>query len=378
MEKILLSPPHMSGKEIKYVEEAIRSNWVVPLGPFVTSFEKELNQYMGENKYFSVATNTGTAAIHVALTRLGIGPGDEVFCSSLTFVASANPILYLKAVPVFIDSESKTWNMSPSVLEHALCKRAKTKKLPKAVIIVDLFGMSADFEPLIKICDQFNVPIIEDAAEALGSQYRNRPCGSFGKFGILSFNGNKIITTSSGGAIITQSHEEAKIILKLITQSREDFPFYQHSQMGFNYRMSNICAAIGKAQLEVLEKRTMARRDIFNFYHEGLSDIAEIQFLKEDNKYFSNRWLSTFLISSGCKKKPNDLVEYLKANNIEARHVWKPMHLQPLFQKCDYFYITSDISKDIFQRGVCLPSGSRMTREQIEFVIEKIKHFFKN
>ncbi len=367
----------MSGQEIKYVTEAISSNWVVPLGPFVTSFEQELGQCMGNDENFVVATNTGTAALHTALAKLGVGPGDEVFCSSLTFVASVNPVLYLNAAPVFIDSETQTWNMSPEVLRDALEKKAKSRKLPKAIIVVDLFGMSADFDPILEVSGHFGIPVIEDAAEALGSRYKDRVCGSFGKFGILSFNGNKIITASSGGALITKSSEEAKEVLKLVTQSREDFPFYQHTQVGFNYRMSNICAAIGKAQLEVLEDRVRARRDIFNFYYENLSGIPEIQFLKEPDGYFSNRWLSTFLISSDCRKTPSELIQCLKSENIEARHVWKPMHMQPLFQNCEYFCHDTDISKGLFEKGICLPSGSAMTLQQLEFVVEKIKYFFK-
>ncbi|MBP3038595.1 aminotransferase class I/II-fold pyridoxal phosphate-dependent enzyme [Bacillaceae bacterium Marseille-Q3522] len=364
----------MSGKEQQYIQEAFASNWVAPLGPNVDQFENEVARFTGVKG--AVAVCSGTAAIHLALLLLGIEKGDRVFCSSFTFVASANPILYQGAEPVFIDSEPETWNMSPIALRCALQQAAEKGKLPKAVIIVHLYGQSAKMTELLALCREFEVPIIEDAAESLGTTYHGKASGTFGKFGIYSFNGNKIITTSGGGMIVSDNLELLEKARKLATQAREPLPYYQHQMQGYNYRMSNILAGIGRAQIEVLEERIAARRRIFATYRKELAGIPGISFLPEPENTRCNRWLTTITID----KKTTGvsiaiLLQALNEDNIEARHVWKPLHLQPLFHDAAYYphESGSDISAQLFQTGLCLPSGSNLRENEQFHVIECLR-----
>ncbi|MDZ5473326.1 aminotransferase class I/II-fold pyridoxal phosphate-dependent enzyme [Bacillus sp. 31A1R] len=373
--RIFLSSPHMSGEEIKYVNEAFESNWIAPLGPNVDAFERELASYVGVNE--AVALSSGTAAIHLALILLGVEKGDTVFCSTLTFVASANPIRYQGAEPVFIDSEPDTWNMSPEALEKAFREANLNNTLPKAVIIVNLYGQSAKMDELVPICRKYNVPIIEDAAESLGSTYKGKASGSLGDFGVFSFNGNKIITTSGGGMLVSNHASQLQTARYLATQARDPAPHYQHSQTGYNYRLSNVLAGIGRGQLEVLDSRILARRRIFRTYEENLSDLPGVQFMPELENTFSNRWLSALTINeleSGVSIK--ELLFALEEENIEARPVWKPLHLQPLFQNNKYYshYDVESISNKLFYSGICLPSGSNMTFENQMRVIKCIKN----
>jgi pyridoxal phosphate-dependent aminotransferase EpsN len=372
--RVFLSAPHMSGNEQKYVEQAFNTNWIAPLGPNVDAFEKELAAYVGASE--GVALSSGTAAIHLALSLLGVGIGDIVFCSSLTFVASANPILYQGAEPVFIDSEPDTWNMSPQALEKAFKVAALNGKLPKAVIVVNLYGQSAKMDEILAICNGYNVPIIEDAAESLGSLYKGKPSGTFGKYGIYSFNGNKIITTSGGGMLVSEDTEAINKARFLSTQARDAAIHYQHSQMGYNYRMSNILAGVGRGQLEVLEQRVMEKRDVFNFYYEELDDIPGLNFMPELDGTYSNRWLTVLTIDEKLTGvSANTLIEALAEDNIEARPVWKPLHLQPLFQEAAYFPHEKDysVSEQLFNSGICLPSGTNMTKADQLRVINCIK-----
>ncbi len=364
----------MSGNELKYIKEAFETNWIAPLGPNVDAFEKELANYVGANE--AVAVSSGTAAIHLALSLLGVEKNDVVFCSTLTFVASANPIIYQGAIPVFIDSEPDTWNMSPQALEKALTEAAYEGKLPKTVIIVNLYGQSAKMDELVSICNQYNVPIIEDAAESLGSYYKGTPSGTFGKYGVYSFNGNKIITTSGGGVLISDDIESLHKARFLATQARDPAPHYQHSKLGYNYRLSNVLAGIGRAQLEVLENRVEARRAIFDFYKQELGHIPGIHFMPELDNTLSNRWLTALTIDENIVGVTiAELLHALTEENIEARPVWKPLHLQPLFEGVKYYphSETEDISKQLFDTGLCLPSGSNMTREEHLRVIDCIK-----
>ncbi|HFK1765848.1 pyridoxal phosphate-dependent aminotransferase [Bacillus wiedmannii] len=372
-EKIYLSSPHMSGNEQKYIKDAFDSNWIAPLGPNVDEFERELASFVGVKG--GAAVSSGTAAIHLALRLLNVQKGDTVFCSSFTFVASANPIVYLGAEPVFIDSEPETWNMSPQALALALHDANKVGKLPKAVILVHLYGQSAKLDEILSLCNHYDVPIIEDAAESLGSTYKGKASGTFGRFGIYSFNGNKIITTSGGGMLVSNDTEAIDKAKFLATQARDPAPHYQHSQIGYNYRMSNILAGVGRGQLEVLEDRVRARRSIFNRYYEGLSHIPGFCFMPELENTRSNRWLTTMLIDekeSGItiKKLLTDLAE----ENIEARPTWKPLHIQPLFKKNKFYFHQKDkdVSKKLFKNGICLPSGSNMTDEDQRRVIQAI------
>lgn len=372
---IFLSSPHLSGNERKYIDEALRTNWIAPLGPNVDAFEKEIACYIGANE--AVAVSSGTAAIHLALSLLNVKRGDKVFCSSLTFVASANPIIYLGAEPIFIDSEPDSWNMSPSALENALIDASYQGKLPKAVIVVNLYGQSAKMDEILSICDQYGVPIVEDAAESLGSTYKGKASGSFGKFGVFSFNGNKIITTSGGGMIISNDVEALKKARFLATQARDPAPHYQHSEMGFNYRMSNILAGVGRAQLEILEERVDARRLIFERYYKELSLIPGIQFMPELENTRSNRWLTTLTINedeAGVSVK--SVIESMAEENIEARPVWKPLHMQPLFEGNRYYPHSENenISEQLFMTGICLPSGSNMTIDEQMRVINCFKN----
>lgn len=379
-EKILLSPPCLTGREQKYIDEAFKLNWIVPLGPQVDAFEQEILKTLGTTDRFAVAMNSGTSAIHIALRLLNIKPGEEIFCSTLTFIATANPILYEKAKPVFIDCEKETWNLCPKAFLKAVEAKKKTGKVPRALIAVDLYGESCDYIQIEEICKHYGIELIEDAAEALGSTYREKNCGAFGRFGILSFNGNKIITTSGGGMLICKNENDAKKAHFLITQARDPAPYYQHSEMGFNYRMSNICAAIGLGQLETLPARVERRSEIFKLYSSKLSNLP-LEFPAQSGHSKSNRWLSTLLIKDEAQKNektPHELMTYLQQFNIESRRVWKPLHTQPLFAGAEIFQESpgQNISEDIFARGLCLPSGAQLTATQLETVANKIISFF--
>jgi pyridoxal phosphate-dependent aminotransferase EpsN len=372
--RVFLSPPHLSGNEAKYIQGALDTNWIAPLGPNVDAFENELANYVGVSG--AVAVSSGTAAIHLALSLLNVGNGDLVFCSSLTFVASANPILYQGAEPVFIDSEPDTWNMSPNALERALRDAKHEGKLPKAVIVVNLYGQSAKMDELVAACEEYGVPIIEDAAESLGATYKGKPSGTFGKFGIYSFNGNKIITTSGGGMLVSDDLEALSRARFLATQARDIAPHYQHSAMGFNYRMSNILAGIGRGQLEVLDERVHARRSVFSKYQQELGGIPGIYFMPELMDTMSNRWLTAITVDereSGVTV--HQILEIMSIENIEARPVWKPLHLQPLFRGRKYYshHETYSVSDQLFDSGICLPSGSNMTNDDFERVVDCIK-----
>jgi len=372
--RIYLSPPHMSGYEEEYIKEAFASNWIAPLGPHVTAFEKEVAAYAGVKG--ALAVSSGTAAIHLALRLLGVGQGDIVFCSSLTFIGSVNPVLYLGATPVFIDSEPNSWNMSSVALDKAFKWAQKAGKMPKAVIIVDLYGQSADFDSLLAICNRYGVPVVEDAAEAMGSTYKGKACGTLGKFGVYSFNGNKIITTSGGGMLLSDDEEALTKALFWATQARDKAPWYQHSEMGYNYRMSNIVAAIGRGQLTVLDERVKARREVFGRYKEALGDIPGVGFMPEASYGQANRWLTVMTLDSNYTSiTPIQIIKTLEAENIEARPVWKPMHLQPLF--ADWMYFTHEdeasISDQLFSSGVCLPSGSSLSVDDQQRVIQVIR-----
>ena len=371
--RIFLSSPHMSGNEQKYIQEAFSTNWVAPLGPNVDTFEKDLASYVG-SKYAS-ATVSGTSAIHLALRLLNVGKGDTVFCSSLTFAASCNPVLYQGATPVFIDSDYKTWNMSPKALKKAF---EMEKQLPKAVIVVHLYGQSADMKEIKSICDSYNVPIIEDAAESLGATYNGQQTGTFGKYGIFSFNGNKIITTSGGGMLVSDDEDGIKKSRFLATQARDNAKYYQHSEYGYNYRMSNIVAGIGRAQLEVLNERIAKKKEIFNSYQEQFKDMDEIEMMPICNYGKPNYWLSVMTVLPVTTVMPIDIIEALEKENIESRHVWKPMHMQPLYKDAKFYSSLEDgsVSQDLFERGVCLPSDTKMTDEELKLVAKTIRKVF--
>ncbi len=362
--KIWLSSPHMGGHEQEYVNEAFLTNWIAPLGPNVNLFEEAIQQYI-DNDVHVAALSTGTGAIHLALELLGVSKGDEVLCQSFTFSASANPIMYLGATPIFIDSEKSTWNISPKLLKEAIQDRISKGKKPKAIIAVHLYGMPYLIEEVRQIADEFKIPIVEDSAEALGSSYRGIKCSSFGDIGILSFNGNKIITTSGGGALVTNNLGYKKKAVFLATQARDDAPHYQHSHVGYNYRMSNVLAGIGRGQMKVLDDRVMARRANFEFYKDSLGHFSEIEFVEEPEGYFSNRWLSCILTPSFAIRE-NIRLALLK-DDIESRPLWKPMHLQPIFEK--YPQYVDGTSDDLFERGLCLPSGSNLTQADLERVV---------
>ena len=366
--KIWLSSPHMGGTEIKYIQHAFDTNWIAPLGPNVDGFEHDLEKYLGQEVSVA-ALSSGTAALHLALIILGVQAGDEVLCQSLTFSASANPILYLGATPVFVDSEPATWNMSPTFLREAIEDRISKGKKPKAIIAVHLYGMPALIDEIVEISQHFQIPLIEDAAEALGSNFKNRPLGTFGDLSILSFNGNKIITTSGGGALVSQNEGWIKQARFLSTQARDPAPHYQHSQIGYNYRISNVLAGIGRGQMEVISQRVSQRRYNFEFYKKALSNINQISFLDEPGSdFFSNRWLTTILFESSEARLKT--YESLNKLNIESRPLWKPMHLQPVFEK--YPMYGHNICTDLFERGLCLPSGSNLKDEDLKKVVEGI------
>ncbi|MDJ0646980.1 MAG: aminotransferase class I/II-fold pyridoxal phosphate-dependent enzyme [Flavobacteriaceae bacterium] len=366
-EKIWLSSPHLSGEEQKYVKEAFDSNWVAPLGPNVNGFEREICAYTGAKA--CAALSSGTAAIHLALILLGVNEGDEVLCSTFTFSASVNPIRYQGAVPVFIDSESDTWNMCPIALEEAISDRIKNGKQPKAIILVHLYGMPSKMHELMAIANKYDIPIIEDAAEAIGSKYKGKAMGTFGEMGIYSFNGNKIITTSGGGALVSNEPHYCKEATFLATQARDAAPHYQHSKIGYNYRMSNILAGIGRGQLEVLNDRINSRRKNFEFYKEQLAQFKEVKTVNEPDGFFSNRWLTTILTDSYESRE--NIRMGLEKENIESRPVWKPMHLQPVFNSFPKYL--NGVSETVFDRGLCLPSGSNLTDTQKDRVINTIK-----
>ena len=377
--KIWLSSPHMGQNELKYVQQAFETNWIAPLGPHVDGFEKDLQDFTGTKH--AAALSSGTAAIHLALVILGVQPGDLVICQSMTFSASANPIAYLGAKPVFVDSEKDTWNICPEVLEEAIkaCESGKVsgkKQKPAAIIPVHLYGMPAKMDEIMALAKKYEIPVIEDAAEALGSTYKGKSCGSIGGLGILSFNGNKIITTSGGGALLSDTEWMIKKARFLATQARDEAPHYQHSHIGYNYRMSNVLAGIGRGQMEVLPERVKQRRKNFDFYKKALGGIEGISFLEEPEGFFSNRWLTCILVdplkTGGISRE--DIREFLMQDNIESRPLWKPMHMQPVFAKAPYF--GAKVAEELFENGLCLPSGSNLKEEDLERVVEGVKRLF--
>lgn len=372
--KIWLSLPHMGGNEQRFVKEAFDSNWVAPLGPNVDNFEEDISLYLKEDSYVA-ALSSGTAAIHLALILLRVQPGDEVICQSMTFSASANPIRYLGATPVFIDSERTTWNMDPAFLEEAIIDRLAKGTKPKAIIPVHLYGMPARMDEIIAIAKKYEIPIIEDAAEALGSSINNKKCGTFGEIGILSFNGNKIITTSGGGALVSKNSEYIKEATFLATQARDAAPHYQHSKIGYNYRLSNICAGIGRGQMKVLPLRIDQRRANFFFYRNELSDLSGISFLEEPEDFYSNRWLTTILIDPNMGASREEIRLRLEQENIESRPLWKPMHLQPVFKGFPFY--GHGVSKELFEDGLCLPSGSNLAETDLERVVNCLQKVYR-
>lgn len=373
-ERILLSLAHMGGTEKNWVDEAFRTNWIVPLGPNVDEFEHRLEKYLNHGKL--VALSAGTAALHLGLVLLGVEKDDEVICQSFTFSASANPICYQGAKPVFVDSEPETWNMCPIALEQAIIDRKKvTGKYPKAIIPVHLYGMPAKMDEINAIAQKYNIPILEDAAEALGSRYKGQMCGTLGNYGALSFNGNKIITTSGGGALICPNEETAQRVKFYATQARENRPYYYHEVIGYNYRMSNVCAGIGCGQMDVLAEHVARRQEIHDIYKSGLSNIEGLTILDNPNSdYQSNFWLTTILISPKTGKTPDEIRLALDKENIETRLLWRPMHMQPIYQDAPYY--GSNVAETLFNQGLCLPSGSSLTDEDIHRVIDAIKAQF--
>jgi len=371
--KIWLSSPHMGGDELKHVQNAFEANWIAPAGPHISSFEKELSTL--SNGFEVAALSSGTASLHLALILLGVKKGDRVLCSSFTFSASANPIAYVGASPVFIDSDIDSWNMCPVLLEKAIEDCILESEKPKAIMLVHLYGMPAKMNEIMQIATKYDIPVIEDAAEALGSTYKNKPLGTFGAFGVYSFNGNKIITTSGGGALFCKDKALVEKAKFLATQARDDKPHYEHSEIGYNYRMSNICAAIGLGQLEVLEERILQKRAIKLFYKEQLSAIKEISFLDENEDSYSNFWLTTILLSENSTIDREQLRLHLEKENIESRPLWKPMHLQPVFK--EYKSYVNGVSEDLFNRGLCLPSGTNMSIADLERVVSEIKELYE-
>lgn len=371
--QILLSTPHLGDAEQDFVHEAFRTNWIAPLGPNVDAFERELADYVGVK--YAAAVSSGTAAIHLALLLLGVTTGDTVFCSTLTFAASANPIVYQGATPVFIDSDEQSWNMSPAALERALAAAERAGQLPKAVIVVSLYGQSADMDALSASCARFGVPIIEDAAESLGALYKGRASGTFGKLGIYSFNGNKIITTSGGGMLLSDDRQLIEKAKFLATQARDPAPHYQHSTIGYNYRMSNILAGVGRGQLGVLEQRVDARRAVFNRYRTALGGIPGVEWMPEPEWSRSTHWLSACTINPEVTGVTVEtVIKKLFVEMIEARPVWKPMHLQPVFKDCAYFTDGgASVSDRLFEHGICLPSGSNMASADVDRIIDVMK-----
>lgn len=364
--KIYLSSPHMGGTEQSFVKEAFDTNWIAPLGPNVVGFEKDLESYLGNGNHVA-ALSSGTAALHLALILLGVGKGDEVICQSMTFSASANPIVYQGATPIFVDSEPETWNICPNHLEEAINDRIAKGKKPKAIIAVHLYGMPYRAEEIKKISEKYEIPIVEDSAEALGSSYKGQKCGTFGDISILSFNGNKIITTSGGGALVSRNLKHKEKAIFLATQARDAAPHYQHSEIGYNYRLSNISAGIGRGQMEILDKHVALRRKMNDFYKDIFKNTDGVKLFTEPNKnYFSNHWLSCVLVDKNvCGFSSEEIRLAMAENNIECRPLWKPMHLQPVFKNAPYF--GGKVSENLFDIGLCLPSGSNLT------IKEKVK-----
>lgn len=374
--KIWLSSPHMGGKEQEFVKEAFDNNWIAPLGPNVNGFEKDLENYIGQESKVG-ALSSGTAAIHLGLIILGVKAGDEVICQSMTFSASANPIMYQGATPVFIDSEKDTWNLCPIALEQAIIDRTAQGKKPKAIIAVHLYGMPYKIDEVNAVAQKYDIPVLEDSAEALGSRYKNKKCGTFGTISVLSFNGNKIITTSGGGAIVTKSEEIKNKAVFLSTQARDNAPHYQHSEVGYNYRMSNVSAGIGRGQMIVLDDHIALRREMHNFYKEIFTSIEGVTlFTEPSTDYFSNHWLSAIVVNPEKTggKTSEDLRLAFEKENIESRPLWKPMHLQPIFQK--YSYYGEKVSENLFKDGLCLPSGSNLCHEDRIRIKNAITKFF--
>lgn len=370
MRRIYLSPPHMGADELELVKDAFASNWIAPLGPHVDAFEKEFAEFVGVEH--CAALSSGTAALHLALMLIGVKPGDEVFCSSLTFSASANPICYEGGIPVFIDAARSTWNMDPDLLMEELRDCASRGRLPKAVIVVDLYGQSADYDPIMKACSEYDIPVIEDAAEALGATYKDKVVGGFGKLGLFSFNGNKIITTSGGGMLVSHTESLIKRGRFLASQARDPAPHYQHSNLGYNYRMSNVLAAIGRGQLRVLSDRVRSRRGNFAYYKESLGNLPGLEFMPEAPYGIPTHWLTCITIDPdefGATRE--DVRLALEAANIEARPVWKPLHMQPVFARCRVRGGT--VAQDIFERGLCLPSGSGLTEQDLSRIIDIVQ-----
>jgi len=368
--RIWLSSPHMGHQELEFVQDAFATNWIAPLGPHVDGFEQDIASFTGVSHV--AALSSGTSALHLAMILLGVGAGDEVICQSFTFSASANPIVYQGSTPVFIDSETETWNMDPGLLEHAILERQKMGKNIKAIVPVHLYGVPAKMDEIISVSQKYNIPIIEDAAEALGSMYRGKACGSMGNLGVLSFNGNKIITTSGGGALIGEDKMLIDQARFLATQARDQAPHYQHSHIGYNYRLSNVCAGIGRGQMINLPHRIAQRRSNFEFYKTNLEGIKGISFLNEPENTFSNRWLTCILINTQLTggKSREDVRLHLNQFNIESRPLWKPMHLQPVFENQPYY--GNGISDQLFEQGLCIPSGSNLTEEDLNRVLTAI------
>lgn len=372
---ILLSTPHIGDLELDFVKEAFETNWIAPVGPHVDAFEQEFCEVVGASH--AAAVSSGTAALHLALRLIGIQSGDEVFCSTLTFIATANPITYLGAKPVFIDSDRTSWNMNPDLLRSALDHRAKIGKLPKAVVLVHLYGQSADIAPIMEACDRYSIPLIEDAAEALGASYKERSPGTFGRIGIYSFNGNKIITTSGGGMLVSEDPEIVAKARFLATQARDPAPHYQHSEIGYNYRLSNVLAGIGRGQLRVLSERVAARRRNFEIYQQALGKLPGLEFMPEAAFGSATRWLTCLTIDPVAFGKDREQVRLaLGQQQIEARPVWKPLHLQPVFADCEC--IGGEVSEKLFERGLCLPSGSNLSLDDLERVIGAIAQLLAN
>lgn len=375
-DKIYLSSPHMGGTEQKYIQEAFNANWIAPLGPNVNGFEQDLQCYLN-NDIEVAALSSGTAALHLALIQLGVKQGDEVICQSMTFSASVNPIVYQGANPIFVDSEKETWNICPIALEEAIKDRIAKGKKPKAIIAVHLYGMPFKVDEVLSISKKYEVPLIEDSAEALGSTYKGQKCGTFGAFNVLSFNGNKIITTSGGGALVCKTKEAKEKSVFLATQARDAAPYYQHSEIGYNYRMSNICAGIGRGQMEVLEEHIALRREMNKFYKDLFDKVDGVDVLTEPNSdYFSNHWLTAILVDKNkLGKSAEDLRLAFEAENIESRPLWKPMHLQPVFKDCLYY--GKNVSENLFESGICLPSGSNLSDNEKDRIKSVVVNFLK-
>lgn len=371
--RIYLNPPHMCGLELKYIQDAFNSNWIAPVGPYIDIFEKDICTYTGA--YNALAVSSGTAALHLALILEEINENDEVLCSTFTFAGSVFPILYQHAIPVFIDSDFSSWNMDPQALEDAVKDRIKKGKKPKAVIVVHLYGQSADLDPIVSICSRYNITMIEDAAEAVGTFYKNKHTGTFGEYGFFSFNGNKILTTSGGGMLVSPSKKKIEKARFIATQARDPAPYYEHTTIGYNYRMSNILAAIGCGQLKVLKERIQKKRDIFSYYKKKLGSIKGLSFMPEPSYGFSTRWLTCIYIDPAkAKTNSENIRNTLEKENIESRLLWKPMHLQPVFKQ--YSFYGGQVSQSLFNNGLCLPSGTALTDDQLDRITYIIQNCF--